>query len=163
MASGFQIQGDELVLLRVTHSNIKSFSAHMQFSLQMSVEAVKDKLWKKCGTSVNSMSLLFDDTGAKIADIKGDPRLAKFRFRQIDESTQATESECLIPLVLGVKQKTISNNDPWSYNFLGVKRSASKQYEEKLGNPKDYYREDHRPTHFLSFNYLEEGESAEGE
>ncbi|KAK8341715.1 hypothetical protein V6Z11_A08G187000 [Gossypium hirsutum] len=35
-----------------------------------------------------------------------DPRLANFRFRQvlIDESTQATEPECLIPLVLGVKQ-----------------------------------------------------------
>ncbi|KAG6507486.1 hypothetical protein ZIOFF_032834 [Zingiber officinale] len=36
----------------------------------------------------------------------GDPRLDNFRFRQvlIDESTQATEPECLIPLVLGVKQ-----------------------------------------------------------
>ncbi|WOK98706.1 regulator of nonsense transcripts [Canna indica] len=36
----------------------------------------------------------------------GDPRLENFRFRQvlIDESTQATEPECLIPLVLGVKQ-----------------------------------------------------------
>ncbi|XP_057510254.1 regulator of nonsense transcripts 1 homolog isoform X2 [Actinidia eriantha] len=36
----------------------------------------------------------------------GDPRLASFRFRQvlIDESTQATEPECLIPLVLGAKQ-----------------------------------------------------------
>ncbi|GMJ12456.1 UP-FRAMESHIFT1, LOW-LEVEL BETA-AMYLASE 1 [Hibiscus trionum] len=36
----------------------------------------------------------------------GDPRLVNFRFRQvlIDESTQATEPECLIPLVLGVKQ-----------------------------------------------------------
>jgi len=36
----------------------------------------------------------------------GDPRLANFTFRQIliDESTQATEPECLLPLVLGVKQ-----------------------------------------------------------
>ncbi|WMV43439.1 hypothetical protein MTR67_036824, partial [Solanum verrucosum] len=36
----------------------------------------------------------------------GDPRLANFRFRQvlIDESTQAGEPECLIPLVLGAKQ-----------------------------------------------------------
>ncbi|MCD7448446.1 ATP-dependent helicase NAM7 [Datura stramonium] len=36
----------------------------------------------------------------------GDPRLANFRFRQvlIDESTQAAEPECLIPLVLGAKQ-----------------------------------------------------------
>ena len=36
----------------------------------------------------------------------GDPRLSHFRFRLvlIDESTQATEPECLIPLVLGAKQ-----------------------------------------------------------
>ncbi|KAG8100974.1 hypothetical protein GUJ93_ZPchr0293g2867 [Zizania palustris] len=35
-----------------------------------------------------------------------EPSLSNFRFRQvlIDESTQATEPECLIPLVLGVKQ-----------------------------------------------------------
>ena len=41
----------------------------------MSVEAVKDKLWKKCGTSVDSMCLqLYDDTGAKVADIHDNTR-----------------------------------------------------------------------------------------
>eukprot|EP00485_Elphidium_margaritaceum_P013219 CAMPEP_0202686102 /NCGR_PEP_ID=MMETSP1385-20130828/1897_1 /ASSEMBLY_ACC=CAM_ASM_000861 /TAXON_ID=933848 /ORGANISM="Elphidium margaritaceum" /LENGTH=1530 /DNA_ID=CAMNT_0049340613 /DNA_START=46 /DNA_END=4638 /DNA_ORIENTATION=- len=36
----------------------------------------------------------------------GDPRLKDFRFKQvlIDESTQATEPECLIPIVMGSKQ-----------------------------------------------------------
>eukprot|EP01004_Peranema_trichophorum_P001106 NODE_112_length_3655_cov_37.138732_g94_i0.p1 GENE.NODE_112_length_3655_cov_37.138732_g94_i0~~NODE_112_length_3655_cov_37.138732_g94_i0.p1 ORF type:complete len:728 (-),score=118.34 NODE_112_length_3655_cov_37.138732_g94_i0:511-2694(-) len=36
----------------------------------------------------------------------GDPRLEGFRFKQvlIDESTQSTEPECLIPLVMGAKQ-----------------------------------------------------------
>ncbi|KAL8124788.1 hypothetical protein AgCh_012445 [Apium graveolens] len=36
-------------------------------------------------------------------------RLANFRFRQvlIDESTQSTEPECPIPLVLGVKQVAV--------------------------------------------------------
>lgn len=36
----------------------------------------------------------------------GDPRLSNFRFHKllIDESTQAMEAECFIPIVLGVKQ-----------------------------------------------------------
>ncbi len=36
----------------------------------------------------------------------GDARLANFRFRKVllDESTQATEPEALIPLVMGAKQ-----------------------------------------------------------
>ncbi|KAG6421892.1 hypothetical protein SASPL_118451 [Salvia splendens] len=70
-----QVQGDESVLLRVTHSNIKSFASDVRFSLQMTVEAVKDKLWKKCGTSVESMCLeLYDDAGAKVSDLADNTR-----------------------------------------------------------------------------------------
>ncbi|KAG9132764.1 hypothetical protein Leryth_014038 [Lithospermum erythrorhizon] len=69
------IEGDESVLVRVTHSNMKSFSADVRVSLQMTVEAVKDKLWKKCGTCVDSMRLeLYDDTDAKLADLSQDLR-----------------------------------------------------------------------------------------
>ncbi|KAJ6700101.1 TUBULIN FOLDING COFACTOR B [Salix purpurea] len=74
-SSRLQIQPDEAVLLRVTHSNIKSFSAEIRFSLQSSVEAVKDKLWRKCGTSVNSMQLeLYDDANSKISSLTDDSR-----------------------------------------------------------------------------------------
>ncbi|XP_022153874.1 tubulin-folding cofactor B [Momordica charantia] len=71
MASRLQeIEADESVLLRVTHANLKSFTSDVRFSLQMSIESVKEKLWKKCGTSVNSMCLeLYDDSGAKISDL----------------------------------------------------------------------------------------------
>jgi len=71
MASSIQqVEGDESVVLRVTHSNLKTFASDIRFSLHLTVEAVKDKLWKKCGTSVNSMHLqLYDDARNKIADL----------------------------------------------------------------------------------------------
>ncbi|CAL9028178.1 unnamed protein product [Prunus brigantina] len=63
-----KIEGDESVLLRVTHSNLKTFSADIRFSLQSSVEYVKDKLWRKCGTSVDSMSIhLYDDANTQVS------------------------------------------------------------------------------------------------
>ncbi|KAI7996680.1 Tubulin-folding cofactor B [Camellia lanceoleosa] len=75
MGSRLQIEGDESILLRVTHSNLKSFASDVRFSLQMTIEAVKEKLWKKCGTSVNSMCLeLYDDMGAKILDMSDNLR-----------------------------------------------------------------------------------------
>ena len=40
---------------------------------QTTVEALKDKLWRKTGTAVASMRLqLRDDTGAKVADLDDD-------------------------------------------------------------------------------------------
>lgn len=79
MGSKLQIQGDESVLLRVTHSNLKSFNADVRFLLQMTVEAVKDKLWKKCGTSVDAMGLeLYDDAGAKISDLSDNMKCLGF-------------------------------------------------------------------------------------
>ncbi|KAG5549735.1 hypothetical protein RHGRI_014886 [Rhododendron griersonianum] len=75
MGSHLQIQGDESVLLRVTHSNLKSFSTDVRFSLQLTVEAVKEKMWKKCGTSVNSMGLeLYDEMGAKVSELSDNSR-----------------------------------------------------------------------------------------
>ncbi|KAF5453244.1 hypothetical protein F2P56_028160 [Juglans regia] len=58
----------------------------------------------------------------------------------------------------------IPDNGPWNYNFMGVKHAPSMKYGVKLGAPREYYHEDHRPTHFLEFSNLEEGERiAEGD
>lgn len=39
------------------------------------MEAVKDKLWRKCGTSVNSMQLeLYDDANSKVSNLTDDSR-----------------------------------------------------------------------------------------
>lgn len=96
MAKNIKLEGDESVVLRVSHSNLKTFNSDIRFSLQvhsflsvfffghlislkksfffprlqLTVEGVKEKLWKKCGTSVNSMHLeLYDDTRNKIVDL----------------------------------------------------------------------------------------------
>ncbi|XP_045806963.1 pre-mRNA-processing-splicing factor 8A isoform X1 [Trifolium pratense] len=56
------------------------------------------------------------------------------------------------------------DNGPWNYNFMGVKHAPGMKYGVKLGTPREYYHEDHRPTHFLEFSNMEEGERiAEGD
>ncbi|KAJ0960451.1 hypothetical protein J5N97_001733, partial [Dioscorea zingiberensis] len=75
MASGLQLPTDDSVLLQVTHDSIKSFSAELRFSLQTTIESVKEKLWRKCGTSVGSMLLqLFDESGSKLCDLADNSR-----------------------------------------------------------------------------------------
>lgn len=48
----------------------------------------------------------------------GDPRLAKMQFRSIliDESTQATEPECMVPVVLGAKQVCCTLPNPTAHH-----------------------------------------------
>ncbi|BBH00041.1 Pre-mRNA-processing-splicing factor [Prunus dulcis] len=47
----------------------------------------------------------------------------------------------------------------WNYNFMGTKLTSGMKYDIKLGIRKEYYDQDHRPTHFLQFSNLEEGDS----
>lgn len=57
----------------------------------------------------------------------GDPRLSRFRFRQllIDESTQAMEPECFIPIVLGVKQLVLVGDHQQLRPVVMCKKAAS--------------------------------------
>ncbi|CAL9773912.1 unnamed protein product [Musa acuminata subsp. burmannicoides] len=57
----------------------------------------------------------------------------------------------------------VPDDGPWNYNFMGVKHTVSMRYGVKLGTARDYYHEDHRPTHFLEFTNLEEGGAAEAD
>ncbi|XP_055686190.1 pre-mRNA-processing-splicing factor 8 [Lutzomyia longipalpis] len=45
----------------------------------------------------------------------------------------------------------------WNYNFMGVRHDANMKYELQLSNPKEFYHEIHRPSHFLLFSNLEDG------
>ncbi len=46
----------------------------------------------------------------------------------------------------------------WNYNFMGVKHSPAMKYGLRLSNPKEFYHEVHRPTHFLEFSTLEDAD-----
>jgi len=45
---------------------------------------------------------------------------------------------------------------PWNYNFMGMKHTPTMQYGLKLGNPREFYHELHRPAHFLKFSAMED-------
>ncbi|OMP14197.1 hypothetical protein COLO4_00190 [Corchorus olitorius] len=136
MALRLQIKGDDSVLLQVTHSNLKNFSADIRFSLQMSVEAVKDKLWKKCATLVNSMRLeLYDDCKNKLCDLSDDSRplgfyspLDGFRINVVDLDPSSVTSGGWLEDTSLVEKYTISEED---YN----KRSGTfRKFKEKFAS-----------------------------
>ncbi|XP_065874178.1 cation/H(+) antiporter 15-like isoform X2 [Euphorbia lathyris] len=119
MAGRLQIDGDDSVLLHITHSNLKTFSADVRFSLQSTMESVKEKLWRKCGTSVNCMSLeLYDDNKSKICDLADDSRplgfyspLDGFRLHVIDLDPSSVTSGGWLEDTSLVKKYAISEED----------------------------------------------------
>jgi pre-mRNA-processing factor 8 len=46
----------------------------------------------------------------------------------------------------------------WNYNFMGVRFDSDLKYELQLANPKEFYHEVHRPSHFLNFSASEDGD-----
>lgn len=42
--------------------------------------------------------------------------------------------------------------------FVGVRHSDSMSYDLRLANPKEFYHEVHRPSHFLNFGTIEEAD-----
>lgn len=50
----------------------------------------------------------------------------------------------------------VPDQGPWNYNFMGVKLSPTQKYGVRLGVPKEFYHESHRPGHFMNFAAFEE-------
>ena len=65
-----------------------------------------ERRWRALKRALEKEILQAADVICTTAIGAGDPRLADLRFRQVlmDESTQASEPECLLPLVMGAKQ-----------------------------------------------------------
>lgn len=53
----------------------------------------------------------------------------------------------------------VPDDEIWNYNFMGVKHSLGMEYGVRLGVPKEFYHEMHRPNHFLTFTNMEEAEN----
>jgi pre-mRNA-processing factor 8 len=45
----------------------------------------------------------------------------------------------------------VPDNYIWNYNFVGLGLNASMKYSLVLANPKEYYNENHRASHFIKF------------
>ncbi|PVD32879.1 hypothetical protein C0Q70_08326 [Pomacea canaliculata] len=52
----------------------------------------------------------------------------------------------------------VPSQGSWNYNFMGVRHDPSMRYELVLSNPKEFYHEVHRPSHFLHFSATEEAQ-----
>lgn len=50
----------------------------------------------------------------------------------------------------------IPSQGSWNYNFMGVRHEQTMKYDLSLANPKEFYHEVHRPSHFLNFANIEE-------
>ncbi|KAL8253427.1 hypothetical protein R6Q59_037120 [Mikania micrantha] len=135
MASRLQLPEDDSVLLRVTHSNLKTFSSDVRFSVESTVEAVKEKLWKRCGTAVTSMCLeLYDDTGVKVADVNDNTRpfgfyspLDGYRLHIIDLDPSSVTSGGWLEDTSLVEKYKISDE---AYDKLD---GTYRKFKEKLG------------------------------
>lgn len=51
----------------------------------------------------------------------------------------------------------------WNYNFMGVAHSPGMKYTLRLANPKEFYHEAHRPTHYQQFAETSDAAAAENE
>lgn len=56
----------------------------------------------------------------------------------------------------------IPSQGSWNYNFMGVRHDPNMKYDLQLANPKEFYHEIHRPSHFLLFSNLEDGDGSGG-
>lgn len=50
----------------------------------------------------------------------------------------------------------------WNYNFMGSSHSPLMRYTIKIDQPKEFYHESHRPSHYLNFAEMEESGLGQG-
>lgn len=66
--------------------------------------------------------------------------------------------EARLLLTLWISQKWVKLFIIFTCSSLGVRHDPNMKYDLQLANPKEFYHEVHRPSHFLNFASLQEGE-----
>ncbi|XP_044499525.1 tubulin-folding cofactor B-like isoform X2 [Mangifera indica] len=126
-----QVEGDESVVLRVTHSNIKTFAADVRFSLQLE---------------------LYDDTNSKVSDLSDNSRplgfyspLNGFRLHVIDLDPASVTSGGWLEDTSLVEKYTIPEDEY-------CKRDGTfRKFKEKMQSQKPSALENK-----ISDNYMED-------
>ncbi|POV96588.1 hypothetical protein PSHT_15050 [Puccinia striiformis] len=104
---------DSSVQYLTLHQQVANNDTHPDLQKLIQLKAEQGELSSTDERRFKSLTRLCEREILTTADVilctcvgAGDPRLAKMKFRTvlIDEATQATEPECMIPLTLGVKQ-----------------------------------------------------------
>jgi len=70
-----------------------------------------------------------------------------------------------LPLILSEKFFgffMVPDQGSWNFNFMGMKFNSNYKFGITLGIPKEYYHEEHRPSHYLNFSEMEHPEGEEG-
>ena len=57
----------------------------------------------------------------------------------------------------------VPDNHIWNYNFVGLGLNANMKYSLILANPKEYYHENHRASHFIKFVGIENPDQEQAE
>ncbi|TPX39659.1 hypothetical protein SeMB42_g06292 [Synchytrium endobioticum] len=98
------------------------------------LSAADEKRYRMLGRAAERDILSMADVICTTCTGAGDPRLAKLTFRTtlIDESTQAAEPECLIPLVLGARQAVLVGDHQQLGPVIISKRAAKAGLSQSL-------------------------------
>ena len=59
-------------------------------------------------------------------------------------------------------QFMVPDDNIWNFNFMGVRHNVNMSYGVKLGLPREFYHEIHRPTHFLTFLDMDDADGPQG-
>ncbi|CCC69721.1 hypothetical protein NCAS_0D01400 [Naumovozyma castellii] len=87
---------------------------------------------------------------------------------KIHETPEGFESRFTIDAQLLLSDRIMGNfivptSDVWNYTFMGTRFDPEMKYELKLAIPLEFYNEQHRATHFIQFNEIQENTELEAE